>query len=152
MPTQSTVTTSAAPSRAASELADRAEIVDLLTRLAHLLDDARFEDAPAVYADDVVVHSPRGGTLRGIEEVLAFLNGSRVEGERTLHVHGDILVTFDGPDRAGAAAHQLVFFFRDGQPPHRSSGLRLSYGAVRTPDGWRVDEAHIVPAFIREGA
>ncbi|SFQ69279.1 SnoaL-like domain-containing protein [Amycolatopsis arida] len=134
---------------ASDHITDRLEITDLFTRLARLLDEERHELARTVYADDVVVHSPRGGELRGIDEVLAFLRRSQVEGERTQHVHGDVQVSVDG-ERAEASANQLVYFYRDGEPPHRSGGVRLDYTATRTPEGWRVREARITPAWIRD--
>ncbi|MFC7326584.1 nuclear transport factor 2 family protein [Marinactinospora rubrisoli] len=130
-----------------SEITDRLEIAELFARLSRLLDEARHDDAGTVYTDDVVVRSPRG-LLRGVDEVTAHLRAHQLPGERTQHVHGDILVTVDG-DHASASANQLVYFYRDGRPPHRESGVRLRYTAVRTPDGWRFDTAHIAVAFQR---
>ncbi|GAA3038214.1 nuclear transport factor 2 family protein [Streptosporangium longisporum] len=129
--------------------ADRVEIAGLFTRLAHLLDDARWEDTGTVYTDDVVVRSPRGGELHGIEEIVGYLRGSEVEGERTQHLTTDLLVDVDG-DRAAASANSLVYFYRDGRAPHRTSGLRLTCTAVRTPAGWRFRESQITPAWTRE--
>lgn len=128
--------------------ADRAEIADLFAHLANLLDEFRHEDAGTVYHDDVVVHSPRG-ELRGLDEVTALLKRSRIEGEYTQHVHGDVLVHLDG-DRATATANQLVHFYRDGEAPHRSSGLRTACTAVRTPAGWRFIDMRITLAWTQE--
>jgi len=128
---------------------DRVEIAELFARLARVLDDGLHDDVHSVYTDDVVVHSPRGGELHGIDEVTGFLRRSQVSGERTQHVHSDVLVTVDG-DRAEASANQLVYFYRDGEPPHRTSGLRLAYTAVRTPAGWRFDTARILLLWMRE--
>ncbi|WP_307867942.1 nuclear transport factor 2 family protein [Umezawaea beigongshangensis] len=77
------------------------------------------------------------------------LRRSGVEGERTRHSNTDVLVDLDG-DSAEVSANQFVRFYRDGQPPHRSSGLRLAHTAVRTPAGWRCREAWIVLAWTRE--
>jgi hypothetical protein len=74
--------------------------------------------------------------VRSVDEVIAFLRRSQVEGEHTQHVNGDVLVEVDG-DGAEASANQLVHYYRTGEPPHRRSGLRLAYTAVRTPAGWR---------------
>ncbi|GAA2437143.1 nuclear transport factor 2 family protein [Streptomyces glaucus] len=128
--------------------ADRIEIADLFARLANLLDEQRHDDAHTVYTDDVVAHSPRG-ELRGLEEVTAHLKRSRVEGEHTQHMHGDVLVRVDG-DRAKATANQLVHFYRDGEPPHRTSGLRVACTAVRTPAGWRFSDTRITLAWTQE--
>jgi ketosteroid isomerase-like protein len=132
-----------------NHVADRLEIAELFARLARVLDEGLYDDVHTVYTHDVVVHSPRGGELRGIDEVTGFLRRFQVTGERTQHAHGDVLVTVDG-DRAEASANQLVYFYRDGEPPHRTSGLRLDYTAVRTPAGWRFDTARIVLLWTRE--
>jgi hypothetical protein len=118
-----------------TEATDRLDVAELFARLARVLDEHRPDDIRTVYADDVVVRSPRG-ELRGVEEVAAFLRRSHVDGEHTQHVTADVVVRVDG-DRAQASASELVTYFRDGAAPHRRSGLRLAYSAVRTPAGWR---------------
>ncbi|MFJ6670106.1 nuclear transport factor 2 family protein [Actinosynnema sp. NPDC091369] len=129
----------------ALDVADRIEIADLFARLANLLDEGRHDDVPTVYTDDAVARSPRA-ELRGREELAAFLESSWVEGEHTQHVHGDVLVRGDG-ERAEATANQLVHFYRDGAPPHRSSGLRVACTAVRTGEGWRFSEMRVTLAW-----
>ncbi|MFH8371615.1 nuclear transport factor 2 family protein [Streptomyces sp. NPDC018031] len=129
--------------------ADRAEIAELFARLADLLDENRHADAHTVYADDIVVRSPLGGELHGLDEVTAYLERSHVEGERTFHLHGDVLVQLDG-DRAKATAKELTYFYRDGEPPYRTSGLRVACIAVRTPAGWRFSETRITLAWMQE--
>ena len=129
---------------------DRAEIADLFAHLAGLLDEGRHDDAGLVYHDDVLVHGPRG-ELRGLDAVIALLRQSRVEGEHTQHVHGDVLVRVDG-DRARATANQLVFFYRSGEEPHRRSGLRVACTAVRTAAGWRISDMRIMLAWTYETA
>jgi ketosteroid isomerase-like protein len=128
-----------------TQLADRLEVADLFARLAKLLDEHRHEDVRSVYAEDVVVRSPRG-ELRGADEVAAYLRRSWVEDEHTQHLHGDVLVDVDG-DRATASANQLVHYYRAGEPPHRRSGLRLAYTATRTPAGWRFVSGHVTFAW-----
>lgn len=144
----------------AHDLADRHEVAELLTRLGRLLDEGRHRDAPiwiddnptltrSVYTDDVVVRSPRGGTLRGIDEVIAFLEASHVEGERTQHVHTDVLVDLDG-DRAEVSANTFTYFYRDGAPPHQTGGLRIRGTAVRTTVGWRLSAVEMTLAWIHQ--
>jgi hypothetical protein len=119
--------------RIARDLADRHEVAELLTRGGRLLDEGRHRDARSIYTDDVVVRSPRGGTLRGIDEVIAFLEASPVEGERTQHVHTDVLVDLDG-DRAEVSANTFTHFYRDGAPPTRlaACGSRAPPSARRS--------------------
>ncbi|UUU30042.1 nuclear transport factor 2 family protein [Streptomyces sp. CA-210063] len=133
---------------AATPTADRAEIADLFARLANLLDECRHDDAATVFHDDIVGRSPRG-ELHGLDEMTALLKRSQVEGERTQHVHGDVLVHVDG-DRARATANQLVYFYRNGEAPHRTSGLRVACTAVRTPAGWRFSDMHVTLAWTQE--
>jgi 3-phenylpropionate/cinnamic acid dioxygenase small subunit len=122
--------------RTIDQITYRVDVADLFTHLANLLDECRHDDAPTVYHDDIVVRSPRG-ELHGLDEVTAHLKRSQVEGEHTQHVHGDVLVQLDGVDgdRAKATPNQLVYFYRAGEAPHRTSGLRVACTAVRTPAG-----------------
>jgi len=131
-------------------IADRIEIADLLTRFALLLDEQRWEDASTVFTDDVAVSGPRG-ELHGIDQLVDLLRGAEVEGEHHQHLTTDLLVDVDGGgDSAAASANSLVYFYRDGQPPHRTSGLRLDCTAVRTPAGWRLRESRTTLAWMRE--
>ncbi|MEV0361164.1 nuclear transport factor 2 family protein [Nocardia fusca] len=133
-----------------SLIADRIEIADLFTRFGRLLDEGRYRDAASVYTGDVTVHSPRAGTLRGIDAVADFIRRSAVDGERSRHTTTDLLVDVSG-DRAAASANSLVYYYRDGHPPHRTGGLRLTSTVHRTPAGWRLDELRIEPSWVREG-
>ncbi|MEU0152518.1 nuclear transport factor 2 family protein [Micromonospora fulviviridis] len=130
-------------------IADRIEITDLFTRFALLLDEKRWEDADTVFTDDVAVHSPRGGELRGIHKVVGFMRQSEVEGQHTQHTTTDLLVDIDG-DQAVVTANSLVYYYRDGQAPHFTGGLRTAGAVVRTPAGWRIREQRITPAWTRE--
>ncbi|MGW3293091.1 nuclear transport factor 2 family protein [Streptomyces xiamenensis] len=53
-------------------------------------------------------------------------------------------------DRARATANQLTYFYRDGEAPHRTSGLRTACTAVRTPAGRRFDGMVIALAWLNE--
>jgi ketosteroid isomerase-like protein len=130
----------------ATQTADHVEIAGLFARLARVLDTKDHDGLRAIYSDDVVVHSPRSGKLHGIDEVLDFVRQSDDKDVRTQHLHSDVLVDVDG-DQASASANELVYFYREGQPPHRTSGLQLTSTAVRTPAGWRVSEAEIKLAW-----
>ena len=129
---------------------DHIEVASLFARLADLLDEARYDDIGTIYTDDVVVHSPQGGELRGLDEVRSFLHESHVDGRRTQHLATGVVVDIDG-DRAKASANELTYFYRDGEPPYRTGSLRLTWDAVRTRAGWRVREARIGVVWIREG-
>ena len=128
-------------------IADRIEIADLFTRFARLLDEKRWEDADTVFTEDVAGHSPRSGEIRGIDKLVGYMRQAEVEGEHTQHITTDLLVNVNG-DQAAASANSLVYFYRDGQAPHLTSGLRLACTAVRTPAGWRFREARIMLAWM----
>jgi 3-phenylpropionate/cinnamic acid dioxygenase small subunit len=128
---------------------DRLDIAELLTRLAHLLDNNDVDELDTVYTEDVEVHSPRGGELHGLSAVTKYVRESQVATERTHHMNTDILITLDG-DQAEASANQLVHFFREGEAPHQKSGLHTSYTAVRTPAGWRFRKARITLAWTEK--
>ncbi|MEV4628575.1 nuclear transport factor 2 family protein [Micromonospora sp. NPDC049523] len=130
-------------------IADRIEIADLFTRFAGLLDKKRWDEAHTIFTDDVVLRSPRAGELHGIGKLVDFLRQSEVEGEHTQHVTADLLVDVDG-DQAAASANSLVYFYREGQVPHRTSGLRLTCTLVRTPAGWRLREPQIMLLWTHE--
>ncbi|MEV4000643.1 nuclear transport factor 2 family protein [Actinomadura sp. NPDC049753] len=130
-------------------IGDRIEIADLLTRFALLLDEKRWEDADTVFTDDVAVHSPRGGELCGIDKVVGFMRRSEVEGQHAQHTTTDLLVDLDG-DQAAVSANSTVYYYRDGQAPHFTGGLRQHFTAARTPAGWRLREVRITPAWTRE--
>jgi hypothetical protein len=127
------------------ELTDRLEITDLVTRLGHWL-DGRGGDPSTIYDRDIVARSPRG-EFRGFDEVLAFVTRDDPSGDRYQHFHADVLVRLSG-DRAEVTANQLVQFFQPGEAPHRTSGLRLRYEAIRRPDGWRIAVADIELAWL----
>jgi hypothetical protein len=131
-----------------SEIADRLEVAELFARLARVLDEGTPDDLRQIYTKDVVVRSPRGGEIRGLDNAVAFLREAATD-ELAHHVHGDVLVSVDG-DRADASANQLATFFRQGQAPHQRVGLRLKYQAARTPEGWRFQEANINLVWLEE--
>lgn len=113
-----------------------------------LLGRERFQ-APTVFTDDVTAHPPLGSSIHGIDQLTALMRGREVAGEYTQHLTTDLPAEVDG-DRAAVTANSLVHFFRDGQAPHRTSGLRLVGTAVRTPAGWRLRESRTVLAWMRE--
>ncbi|MCF2533154.1 nuclear transport factor 2 family protein [Yinghuangia soli] len=130
-------------------IADRFEITDLISRFALLLDEKRWDDAATVFAGDVAVHSPRGGELHGIGDVVGFIRRNEVEGQQTQHTTTDVLVDLDG-DQAAVRTNGITYYYRDGEAPHFTGGLRQQLTAIRTPAGWRIREIRIMPAWTRD--
>ncbi|MEW2378079.1 nuclear transport factor 2 family protein [Micromonospora sp. NPDC047812] len=128
-----------------SHVTDRAEIAELVARLARALDERRFEDLRAVYTPDAETSSPRGA-LCGIDEIVDVVRRTSPEEELTQHFNTDVVVDLDG-DHAEVGTHQLVYFFHRGEAPHRTAGVQAHYTAARTPTGWRFARARISPLW-----
>ncbi len=126
---------------AVGRLTDRLELQDLLGRLGAWL-DGHGGDPRHVYTEDVVASGPRGD-IRGIDAVIARVDPANDTDERAQHFHTDVLVDLAG-ETASITANQLVYAFREDEVPHRTAGLRVAYGARRTPDGWRLSDVDIV--------
>jgi hypothetical protein len=142
--------TNAASTEAGSAgvLLDRIEITDLFSRLNRLLDEKRWDDAHTVFDRDISVSSPRNGELNGIDELVALMREAENPDELTQHVTTDLLVDLDG-DKATTSANSVTHFFRAGEVPHRTAGLRLDGVVVRTPDGWRLRESRTTLLWMR---
>lgn len=130
-------------------LLDRIEIAGLFSRLSRLLDDKRWNDAHTVFAKDISVSSPRNGELNGIDELVSVMQRAEDPDELTQHVSTDLLVDLDG-DKAATSMNSVVHFFRAGEPPFRTAGLRMTCVAVRTPAGWRLGESRTTLLWLRE--
>lgn len=128
-----------------SHATDRVEIAELVGRLARALDGRRFEDLRTVYVPHAETSSPRGA-LRGIDDIVDVVRRTSPEHEATQHFNTDVVVDLDG-DHADVSTHQLVYFFHQGEAPHRAAGVQARYTAVRTPAGWRFARAEISPRW-----
>jgi hypothetical protein len=130
------------------EIADRQAIADLVARLGRMLDEHRFDEAPAILAEDIAIDTP-GGTARGHEAVVT--QARRNHAVRTHHVISDLIVELDG-DSAQIGANVIVTFSPTSEEPgarltmggtelpesHLMLGERYAFEAVRTADGWRL--------------
>ena len=130
-------------------LIDRIEIADLFSRLSRLLDEKRWDDAHTVFDRDISVSSPRNGELRGIDELVAGMRAAEQPDERTQHLTTDLLVDL-ADDKAVTSANSVVHFFREGQAPYRTAGLRMDCVVVRTPAGWRLRESKTTLVWLDE--
>jgi len=107
-------------------LADRQAVADLIARLGRMLDEKRYDEAGAILADDVVVHTP-GGSARGPQAVVDQARQNHTV--RTQHVITDVLIDLDG-DRAAARANLIVTFVPDSDAP----AARLVIGTAAPPE------------------
>jgi 3-phenylpropionate/cinnamic acid dioxygenase small subunit len=130
-------------------LTDRVEIADLFSRLSRLLDEKSWDDAHTVFDRDISVSSPRNGELRGLDELVSAMRAAEQPDELTQHVTSDLLVDLAG-DKAVTSANSVVYFFRAGEAPHRTAGLRMDGVVVRTPAGWRLRESRTTLVWLNE--
>ncbi|MGW1544508.1 nuclear transport factor 2 family protein [Streptomyces sp. NPDC002309] len=127
------------------DLADRAEITELVDRYVTLLDvqdaDGYDESWPrTVFTDDCRLDFPVG-TVRGLDTAAAFHFDRKSRFARTHHLAANHGITLDG-DTARVRVHILASHIHhdDGPDP----GGRFDIGgyseaeAVRTPRGWRI--------------
>ncbi|HEX2312892.1 MAG TPA: nuclear transport factor 2 family protein [Thermomonospora sp.] len=121
-------------------LADRADLIDLVSRYHHSLDARRFDDAWArsLFTEDVVLDFPVGGH-EGVAGLAEFTTRFMGRWDRTHHHATDHLVTLDG-DHATVVWNMLATHVHpagSGAPGHFHLGARLDGATVRGPGGWR---------------
>ncbi|GAA3297508.1 nuclear transport factor 2 family protein [Streptomyces cinereospinus] len=121
------------------DLADRADISDLLGRYLHSLDDGVFDEewARAFHTEDVTAQWPIG-PVRGRDALLEHVRRGMALFDRTVHLGTDAVVELDG-DRATARGAQLsTHVLADGTGGVFVSAGRVTTELVRTAEGWRI--------------
>ncbi|PSJ29163.1 nuclear transport factor 2 family protein [Streptosporangium nondiastaticum] len=136
--------------RQLQDLADRADITDLLDRYLRSLDERVFDEAwaRAFHTEDVTAEMPIG-TVRGREAVLAHTRRGMALFDRTVHLGAGLLIEIDG-DRATVRGAQLSTHVLAGgsEAPFVSGGRTLT-GLVRTADGWRISASALHVAWTQ---
>ena len=129
------------------ELADRADLTDLLAHQGRWLNERRFDDTASVFTDDATVTTP-GGQAQGIEALTAHARRSHARFDRTQHVTSNVLIDLDG-DRATVHANLIATFVSDATAPEPTFtlGERYHFEAVRTPQGWRFSAVDATPVW-----
>jgi ketosteroid isomerase-like protein len=122
------------------QLSDRAELTDLVARLARWLDTGAQSDAADVLTDDVTAITP-GGRAEGREAVVAQARAAHAV--PTLHQITNVLVDLDGEEAAIGAAVTATFA-DDG-----ATGGRYELAARRTTAGWRLTAVGMRPVYRR---
>ncbi|QJW34925.1 nuclear transport factor 2 family protein [Cellulosimicrobium protaetiae] len=127
------------------ELADRAELADLVARHSLWIDEHRYDETDRLFTDDVVVTSRRG-EARGLDALVALVRRGHDGYARTLHHKGNLVVEIDG-DTATVRAHDLAVFVLDEDTESIAAAVHR-YGARRTADGWRFDRLEVTPVAL----
>ena len=126
----------------ASDLADRLEIDDLLTRYATGVDRRDWDLWESCFTADAVVDYTAFGGIRGsVREVRRWLAGVMPRFTASQHLVVNREVSIDGDTATSRAA-----FFNPMVVPQTSGHALFFEGGyycdrlVRTPDGWRIHE------------
>lgn len=129
------------------DLADRAELADLVARHSLWIDEGRYDETGGLFTEDVVVTSPRG-EARGIEALIGLVRAGHDTYARTLHNKCNLVIEVDG-ETATVRAHDIAIFVIDDKTEAIAAGFHR-YGARRTEDGWRFDRLEVIPVALTE--
>ncbi|WP_067891447.1 nuclear transport factor 2 family protein [Nocardia vaccinii] len=122
------------------DLADRAELADLVARHSLWIDEGRFAETDRLFTEDVVVTSPRG-QVSGIDALIGLVRAGHDTYARTLHNKSNLVIDLDG-DTATVHAHDIAVFLIDDKTEAVAAGI-AHYHARRTDNGWRFDRLEI---------
>lgn len=128
--------------RVVGRLVDRQEIVDLVHRYSYLIDHRMFDEVLDLFTDDCVVDygpaiAPPINGRDALREMYSSQSADDPYYVASSHHNANVLVTFDGPDRANVRTSVAVWHrTSDGGEP-RIWGYY--YDVVeRTSAGWRL--------------
>jgi ketosteroid isomerase-like protein len=127
------------------ELADRAEIEDVITRYANALDSRDYDAVESCFTTDA--RAVYGGVElpRGAAAIITFLRQLRQgtsERHAGTHLASNILISLHG-DQATADSYVIAYSVppdQDTASPLKMRGIRYSDRLVRTGDEWRIAE------------
>ena len=144
-----TIPETAGEREALMKLIDREAIGDLIHRFGVVLDEQRFDDLHAVFAEDATITTP-GGHAEGLDAIVAQATRNHTPELRTQHLATDLVIDLDG-DRARARANYIgVFATGSGDPapaPQFQIGSVYHFDLVRAADGWRINTMEMVPTW-----
>jgi SnoaL-like domain len=129
------------------ELADRAELADLVARHSRWIDEARYDETSRLFTDDIVVTSRRG-EAHGPAALIAAARSAHDQYARTMHSKSNLVIELDG-DVASVQASDLAVYILDDKTEAVAAAVH-HYGARRTPDGWRFDRLEVTPVALTE--
>ncbi|GAA1676355.1 hypothetical protein GCM10009830_23790 [Glycomyces endophyticus] len=127
------------------ELADRAELADLVARHSVWIDEARWHETDRIFTADVTTRSPRG-EARGVDQLLALVARGHDTFAQTVHNKANVVIDLDG-DTAAVRATDVALFVVDDATVSLAAGV-ARYGMRRTGAGWRIADLEIAPAAL----
>jgi 3-phenylpropionate/cinnamic acid dioxygenase small subunit len=125
---------------------DRAEIGDLIARLAIIGDSGDLAGYDDAYAEDAIWEH-QSGTRHGRQLIVDAARARRESGlggpgSGTRHVVTNLTVTFPAPDTAEAGCYVLFYVDTAASPTLRSI-VEYHDTLHRGPDGWRITHRRI---------
>ncbi|MFC3494550.1 nuclear transport factor 2 family protein [Glycomyces rhizosphaerae] len=127
------------------ELADRAELADLVARHSLWIDEARYDESARLFTEDVTAKT-RGGELAGRDALTDLARSRHGEYRRTLHSKGNLVIELAG-DTATVRASDIAVYVLDDKTEAVAAAIHR-YGARRTADGWRFDHLEVEPVAL----
>ena len=124
-------------------MTDRDDILDLVARYAHTVDDRDVDGILACFAPDGRIDF-EGGASSGVGHdgiraafEAAFARPELARPATSTHLMANTLLTVDG-DRAHAETHGVAYLASPATGTVTTRGLRYSDDLVRGDDGWRI--------------
>lgn len=127
------------------DLADRAELADLVARHSVWLDEARWDETDRLFTEDVAVTSLRG-EARGVDGLLHLVRSGHDQYVATLHNKSNLVIEVDGGTATVRANDLAVLVIDD-----RTAAVAVAvhrYHARRTGAGWRFDRLDVTPVAL----
>lgn len=120
-----------------AELADRAAITDLVSRLGVYLDEQRIDDLGDLFTTDVIGQFPGGDEFQGLELLQAHAGANLPKWELKQHVITNVITELDG-DEAEMRANLIATHVHVASKPasHWEIGATYDFAARRTDSGW----------------
>jgi ketosteroid isomerase-like protein len=130
-------------------LIDKDQIRDLLYKYSLYSDSNDKEALADLFVEDCVIdYGPQLGKREGRASFFT-KRISPVKIHHTSHHNANILITFDGPDRATVISSLYAWHNLDGYPNGEVWGQYHDV-VVRTPDGWLIESRTIKNAGARD--
>jgi ketosteroid isomerase-like protein len=134
------------------KLLDRAEIAEVIHAYCLHFDRAEVEKVVALFAEDAAVdYGPALPVLQGAGEIEAQIARGLAElFAATSHHVSNIMIAFDGPERAKSICHLYAWHrYRDRAGTSELWG-QYHHEFRRTPEGWKISRLQLRAAGTRD--
>jgi SnoaL-like domain len=123
------------------QISDRIEIDELLARYSHAVDSRNWPLYRTLFtADARIDYTEMGGDVGGVDEITEYLSNAMPMFTGFQHMVSNIIIEFDGSDRATVRSILYNPMILGGGTPEEHifvCGLWYRDVVVRTTDGWK---------------